>query len=55
MIIKKGRKLVELTEHIKALLFFFSGRETIQIFNASIKAITINLTIAMFENSANHA
>ena len=35
-----GRKLGELTENNKALLFF-SGEETIQTSNVSIKAITL--------------
>ena len=35
-----GYKLGELTENNKALLFF-SGEETIQTFNVSIKAITL--------------
>ena len=36
MIIKKRKKIVELTERNKALLCFFSGKETISIFNGSI-------------------
>ena len=35
-----GNKLGEVTKNNKALLFF-SGEETIQIFNSSIKAITL--------------
>ena len=35
-----GNKLGEVTKNNKALLFF-SGEETIQIFNGSIKAITL--------------